>query len=116
MIRTAGFEVEVVENRQILILHSRVQAKQVVSAVTTSAGGLDSSVYTESHGSLRVKTDIRKAFNTIIGLWPLMGEGLPLQWSEVPLWVKQMCVTTVKTELAKKNISLSESADISFSK
>ena len=93
-----------------------MQAKQVVSDVTTSAGGSDSSVYTESHGSLRLKADIRNAFNTVIGVWPRTGEGLPLQWSEVPLWVKQMCVTAFKTELARKNITLSESADVSFSK
>lgn len=116
VIRSAGFEVEVVENRQILNLHARVQAKQVVSAVPTSTGGSDSSVYTESQGSLRLKADIRNAFNTVIGLWPRTGEGLPLQWSEVPLWVKQMCVTAFKTELARKNITLSESADVSFSK
>ena len=117
VIRSACFEVEVVENRQILILHARVQAKQVVSVVTTSAGGSDSSVYTESHGSLRLKSDIRNAFNTVIGWWPRTGEvGLPLQWSYVALWVIRMCVTTFKTELARKNTTLSESADVSFSK
>jgi hypothetical protein len=116
VIRSVGFEVEVVENRQILISHARVQAKQGVSAVTTSAGGLDSSVYTKFHGCLRVKAVIRNAFNTVIGMWPRTGEGLPLQWSEVPLWVKQMCVTAFKTELYRKNITLSESADVSFSK
>jgi hypothetical protein len=82
VIRNVGFEVEVVQNRQILILHARVQAKQVVSAVPTSTGGSDSSVYTESHGSLRLKADIRNAFNTVIGLLPRTGEGLPLQWSD----------------------------------
>ena len=116
VIRSAGFEVEVVENRQILILHARVQAKQDVSAIPISAGGSDSSVYTESHGSLHLKADIRNAFYTVIGLWPRTGEGLPLQWSEVPLWVKQMCVTAYKTELARKKITLAESADVSFSK
>ncbi len=117
MIRSVGFEVELFENLQILIVHARVRAKQFVSVVTTSVGGSDSSVYTESHGSLRLmKADIRNAFNTVIGLWPRTGEGFPLQWSEVPLWVKQMCVTTFKTELARKNINLSESADVSFSK
>ena len=85
MIRSARFEVEVVENRQLLILHARVQVKQVVYVVPTSAGGSDTSVYTESHGSLRLKADLRNAFNTVIGLWPRTGEGIPLQWSEVPL-------------------------------
>ena len=116
VIRNGGFEVNVVEDRKILILHARVQAKQVVSAVTTSAGGSDSSVCTEFHGSLRLKANIRNALNTVIGLWPRTKDGLPLQWSEVPLWVKQLCVTTFKTELARKNITLSESADVSFSK
>jgi hypothetical protein len=116
VIRSAGFQVEVVGSRQILILHARVQAKQVVSFIPTSGGGSDSSVYTESHGSLRLKADIRAAFNTVTGLWPRTGEGLPLQWSEVPLWVKQMCVTAYKTELSRKNINLTESADNSFSK
>ena len=116
MNRSAGFEVEEVENRQILNLHARVQAKQVVSAVPTNACGSDSSVYTQSNGSLRLKSDIRNAFNTVVGLWPRTGEGLPLQWSEVPFWVKQMCITSFKTELARKNITLSESADVSFSK
>ena len=115
-IRSAGFEVEVVENRQILILHARVQAKQDVYAIPISAGGSDSSVYTESHGSLHLKADIRNAFYTVVGLWPRTGEGLPLQWSEVPLWVKQMCVTAYKTELARKKITLAESANVSFSK
>ena len=87
MIRNAGFEVEMVLNRRILILQARVQAKQVVSVVPTSAVGSDSSVYTESHGSLRLKADICNAFNTVIGLWPHTGESLPLQWPEVPLWV-----------------------------
>ena len=100
MIRSASFEVKVVENRQILILHARVQLKQVVSDVTTSAGGSDSSVYTESHGSLRLKADIRTTCNTVAGLWPRTGEGLPLQWSEVPLWVKQMSVTTYYISLS----------------
>ena len=85
MIRVVGFGVEVVDNPQILILHARAQAKQVVSDVPTSAGGSDSSVYTESHGSLRLKAYIRNAFNTVIGLWPRTGKDLPLQWSEVPL-------------------------------
>jgi hypothetical protein len=117
VIRSVGFEVELVENRQILILHTRVQAiKQVVSDVLISASGSDSSVYLESHGSIRLKADIRNAFNTVIDLWSRMGEGLPLQWSEVRLWVKQMCVTTFKTELARKNITLSESTDVNFSK
>ena len=93
-----------------------MQAKQVVSVIPTSAGGSDSSVYTEFHGSLRMKADIRAVFNTVTGLWPRTGEGLPLQWSEVPLWVKQMCVTAYKTELSRKNINLTESADNSFSK
>jgi hypothetical protein len=53
-----------------------------------------------------MKADIRNAFNTVTGLWPRTGEGLPLQWSEVPLWVKQMCITTFKTELSRKNINL----------
>ncbi len=114
MIRSDVFEVELVENRQIVILHARVQAKQVFSAVPT--GGSDPSVYTDSHGSLRLKADIRSAFNTSIGLWPRAGECHPLQWSEVPLWVKQICVTTFKTELAMKNIILSRSADVSFTK
>ncbi len=39
VILSAGFQVEVVGNRQILILHARVQAKQVVSVIPTSAGG-----------------------------------------------------------------------------
>jgi hypothetical protein len=116
VILSASFQVEVDGSRQILILHARVQAKQAVSVIPTSAGGSDSSVYTESHGSLRLKADIRTAFNTVTGLWPRTGEGLPLQWSEVPLWVKQMCVTAYKTELSRKNINLSESADNSFSK
>ena len=116
VIRSVGSEGEVVENRQIIILHARLQAKQVVSVVPTSVGGSDSSVYTESHISLRLKADIRNAFNTDIGLWPRTGEGLPLQWSKVTLWVKQMCVIAFKTELSRKNITLSESADISFSK
>ena len=33
VIRNVDFEVEVVENRQILVLHARVQAKRVVSDV-----------------------------------------------------------------------------------
>ncbi len=103
MIRNAGVEVVVVGSRQILILHARVQVKQVVSVVPTSAGGSDSSVYPESDGSLRLRADIRNAFNTVSGLWPRTGEGLPLQWFEVPLWVKQMCVTTFKTELSIKS-------------
>ena len=102
MIRSAGFEVEVVRNRQILILHARVQVKQVVCVVPTSAGGSDSNVYPESHGSLRLKADIRNAFYTVSGLWPRTGEGLPLQWSEVPLWVKQMCVATLSLSFPKK--------------
>ena len=93
-----------------------MQAKQDVFVIPMSAGGSDSSVYTESHGSLHLKADIRNAFYTVVGLWPRTGEGLPLQWSEVPLWVKQMCVTTYKTELARKKITLAESADVSFSK
>ena len=116
MIRSACFEVEVLDNRQIRILHASVQAKQVVSVVPTSAGGSKSSVYTESHGSLRLKANIHNAFNTVIGLWPRTGKGLPLHWSEVPLWVKQMGVITFKTDLARKNITLSKSADVSFSK
>jgi hypothetical protein len=116
LILSAGFEVEVVGSRQILILHARVQAKQVVSVAPTIAGGSDSTVFTESQGSLRLKADIRSAFNTVTGLWPRTEEGLPLQWSEVPLWVKQMCVTAFKTELSRKNINLTESADNSFSK
>ncbi len=115
MIRSVSFEVEVVENRLLLILHARVQAKQVVCAVPTSAGGSDWSVYPESHESLRMKADIRNAFNTVTGLWPCTGQCLPLQWSEVPLWVKQMCVTTFKIELSRMNITLSESVNISFS-
>ncbi len=102
MILNVGFQVEVVGNRQNLILHARAQAKQVVSVIPTSAGGSDSSIYTESHGSLRMKGDIRNAFNTIIGVWPRTGEGLPLQWSEVPFWVKQMCVIAYKNELSRK--------------
>ncbi len=82
VIRNVGFEVEVVDNRQILILHARVQAKQVVSVVPTSACGLDSSIYAETHGSLRLKANIRKAFNTVTGVLPRTGEGLPLQWFE----------------------------------
>ena len=116
MIRSAGFEVVLVGSRQILILHARVQVKQVVCVVPTSAGGSDSSVYPESQGSLRLKADIRNAFYTVFGLWPRTGEGLPLQWSEVPLWVKQMCVTAFKTELSRKQIAMSESVDNSFSK
>ena len=87
VILIAGFEVKVVGSRQFLILNARVQAKQVVSVVPTSAGGSDSSVYTESHGTLRMKADIRNAFNTVNDLWPRTGEGLPLQWSKVPLLV-----------------------------
>jgi hypothetical protein len=116
VILSAGFEVEVVGSRQILILHARVQASQVVSCVPTSAGGSDSSVYTEARGNLRQKADTRNAFNTVTGLWPRTDEGLPLQWSEVPLWVKQMCVTAFKTELSRTNINLTESVDNSFSK
>ncbi len=77
-------------------------------------GGSDSSVYLASYGSLRLRANIRNALNTVTGLWPRTGEDLPLQWSEVPLWVKQMDVTTFKTELSKKNITLSESVDKSF--
>jgi hypothetical protein len=86
-----SFEVEVVGSRQIFILHARVQAKQIVSIVPTRARGSDSSVYTESHGSLRLKADIHNAFNTVTDLWPRTGEDFPLQWSEGPLWVKHMC-------------------------
>ena len=116
MIRSVGFKVEVVDNRQIIVLHARVQAKQVVSTLPTNAGGSCSSVYTESHGSLRMKANIRNAFNSVIDVWPRTGEDLPLQWSEVPLCVKQMCVTTFNTELYKKIINLTKSADNNFSK
>ncbi len=105
MIRNACFKIEVVGSRQILILHSRVQVKQVFSTVPTNAGGSDSIVHAKSTGNLRLKADIRNVLRAVSGLWPRTGEGLPLQWSEVPLWVKQMHVTTFKTEFAKKNIS-----------
>ncbi len=99
MIRSVGFEVEVVKNRQILILHARVQAMQVVSVVPTSAGGSDSSVYTESQGSLRLKADINNAFNTVTGLWPRTGEGPPLQWSEVPLELNKCVLQLLRPSL-----------------
>jgi hypothetical protein len=102
VILSAGSQVKVTGSRQILILHARVQAMQVVFVIPTSAGGSDSSVYTESQGSLRLKADIRTTFNTVTGLWLRTGESLPLQWSEVPLWVKQMFVTAYKTELSMK--------------
>ena len=57
---------------------------------------------TEPHASLRLKADIRSAVNTVTGVWPRTEEGFFLQWSEVPLWVKQMCVKTFKSELSRK--------------
>ena len=118
VIRIAGFGVEVVGSRHILILHARVQAQQaVVSTGVTSVGGSDSSVFNESSmGNLRVKADIRTLFASVSGLWPRTGEGLPLQWSEAPCWVKSMCVTAFKTELERKKIILSESVEQSFYK
>jgi len=114
MLRDVGFEVEVVGNRHILILHARVQVKQVFS-IPISADGSDSSVHTESAGNSPLKADICNVLRSVNGLWHRTGEGLPLQWSEVTLWVKQMRVTTFKNELANKNISLSESIDNNFS-
>lgn len=116
VIRSAGFEVEVVGSRQILILHARVQAKLDASTDVTSAGGSESSVYTESVGNLRLNAKIRKVFNWVVGLWPRTEEGLPLTWSEAPLWVKQMCITAFKTELGRNNINLSESVEQCFNK
>ncbi len=105
-----------VGSRQILILHARVQVKQVFSIVPTCAGGSDSIVHAESTGNLRFKADIRNVFRAVSGLWPRTGEGPTLQWSEAPLWVKQMYVTAFKTELAKKNIYLSDTVDNALSK
>jgi hypothetical protein len=101
VIRNDGFGVEVVGSRHILILHARFQAKQVFSTGVTSAGGSNSNVYNESYvGNLLVSGDTRKLFNSVSGLWPRTGEGLPLQWSDVPCWVKTRYVTALKIELA----------------
>ena len=76
VIRSAGFGLEVVGSRHILIFHARVQALQVVSTGVTSAGGSDSSVFNESSmGNLRVKADTRTVFGSVSGLWPRTGEG-----------------------------------------
>jgi hypothetical protein len=48
VIRSAGFVVEVVGCRHILILHARVQAQHVFSSGVTSGGVSDSSVFNES--------------------------------------------------------------------
>ncbi len=85
LIDNASFGMEVVGIRHILILHARVQSKQVVSTGVMSAGGYDSSVYNKSFvGSLLLKVDTRKLFSSVSGLWHRTGEGLPLQWSEDP--------------------------------
>jgi hypothetical protein len=83
VIRSASFGVE--WDGEILILHARVQAKQVISTGVTSAGGSDSSFYNESSvSSLLVKADTRRLFTNVSDLWPRTGEGLPLQWPEAP--------------------------------
>ena len=87
----------------------------MISTGVTSAGGSDSSVFNESSlGNLRVKADTRRLFGSVSGLWPRTGEGLPLQWPEVPCSVRTMCVTAFKTELERKKITLSESVEQSF--
>ena len=87
VIRSAGFGVEVVGCRHILILHARVQAQHdVFSSDVTSGGVSDSSVFNESTlgRNVRAKADIRTVFSSVNGLWPRTDEGLPLPWSEVP--------------------------------
>ena len=70
----AGFGVEVVGSRHILILHARVQAHLVISTGVTCGGGSDSSVFIESSmGHLRVKADTRTLFGSVSGLWPRTG-------------------------------------------
>ena len=118
MIRSAGFGVEVVGCRHILILHARVQAQHVFSSGVTSGGVSDSSVFNESTlgRNVRVKADIRTVFSSVSGLWPRTDEGLPLPWSEVPCWVKTMCVSAFKTLLDRKKLALTESVEADFSK
>ena len=117
VIRSAGFGVEVVGSRHILILHARVQSQLLIFTGVTSAGGSDSSVFNESSMcNLRVKGDTRTLFGSVSGLWPRTGKRLPLQWSEVLCWVKTMCAKAFKTELERKKITLSESVEQSFSK
>ena len=118
MIRTAGFGVEVVSGRHILILHARVQAQHVFSSGVTSGGVSDSSVFNESTlgRNVRAKSDIRTVFSSVSWLWPRTDEGLPLPWSEVPCWVKTMCVSAFKTLLDRKKLALTESVEADFSK
>ena len=118
VIRSAGFGVEVVGCRHILILHARVQAQHVFSSGVTSGGVSDSSVFNESTlgRNVRAKADIRTVFSSVNGLWPRTNEGLPLPWSEVPCWVKTMCVSAFKTLLDRKKLALTESVEADFSK
>ncbi len=71
MNRSAGFGVEVVGCRHILILHARVQAQHVLSSGVTSDGVSDSSVFNESTlgRNVRAKADIRTVFSSVSGLW-----------------------------------------------
>jgi hypothetical protein len=81
VIRSAGFGVEVVGCRHILILHARVQAQHDVSSSDVTSGGFfDSSVFNESTlgKNVRAKADIRTVFSIVSGLWPRTDEGLPL--------------------------------------
>ncbi len=70
VIHSAGFGVEVVGCRHILILHLRVQSHYVFSSGVTSGGVSDSSVFNESTigRNVRAKADIRTVFSSVGGL------------------------------------------------